>query len=82
MKSTNFQYQNFNRRLDVVKGIKKQETYSEQKKVARNPNSCSKVADQLMDSPSLKGGLGPSHCKEVTTISYMTLTAFSYQVSF
>ena len=52
MKATNAQYQNFSRRFEVVKCLKKQETCSKQKKVARNQKSCSKVAEQLMDSPT------------------------------
>ena len=35
MKATNVQSQNFNRRFEVVKGVKKQETYSEQMIVAQ-----------------------------------------------
>ena len=58
--------------LKSWKAFKKQETCLEQKKVARNPKSCSKVAQQLMDSPSLKGGPAPSQFKKVATISYMT----------
>ena len=72
MKVTNVQYWNFKRRFEFVKALKRQETCLEQKKVARNPKSCSKVAQQLMDSPSLKGGPGPSQFKKVATISYIT----------
>ena len=52
------QYQNFNRRFEVVKCLKKQEACSKHKKVARRIESCSKsekllkkLAEQLMDSP-------------------------------
>ena len=66
MKATNVQYRNLNRRFEVVKGIKKA------RNLFRTEESCSKVAQQLMDSPSLKGGPGPSQFKKVATISYMT----------
>ena len=52
MKATNVPDQNLNRRFEVEKCLKNQETCSKQKEVARNPKSCSKVAEQLMDSPT------------------------------
>ena len=51
IKAINVQYQNFNRHFEVVKCLKKKETCSKQKKVARNQKSCPKVAEQLMASP-------------------------------
>ena len=61
MKAINVQYQNFNRRFEVVKCFKKQETCSKQMKVARNPKSCSRVAKQLMDSLSERCCLYSDH---------------------
>ena len=72
MKATNVQYWNFNRRFEVVKDIEKARNLFRTEESCSKSKSCSKVAQQLMDSPSLKGGPGPSHFKKVATISYMT----------
>ena len=56
MKATNVKYQIFNKRYEVVKCLKQRENCSKQKKVARNPKSWSKEAEQVMGSPNWNGG--------------------------
>ena len=49
MKATNVQYQNFNRRFEVVKCLKKARNFgSKRKKVARRFESCSK-SEKLLE---------------------------------
>ena len=65
IKATNVQCQNFNRRFDVVKSLKKQETCSEQKKVAGRTESCSKSEKMLKSG---RATYGHPYCKDVMTV--------------